>query len=318
MFENKNYYKFHKPVLLQEVIEYLDPKDNEIYADCTFGAGGYSRAMLEKAKCKVYALDKDSNVIKFSNPLKKEFGYRFKFINSPFSELKNRMNELGITGVDAVILDLGVSSMQLDEKSRGFSFNSNSKLDMRMDPNNNISAYEIVNEMPESELSRIIKEFGEERKSKEIAKNIVKARNIQTIETASQLAAIVRNCFTTKQNKTSKIDTATRTFQAIRICVNNELEELKQVLQSSISLLNKGGRLITISFHSLEDSIVKNFLRKESGYNDRNISRYQPLAANNNKSNFSLVKKSVIKPKIEEIKENNRSRSAHMRVAIKM
>ena len=310
-------YQFHKPVLLNEVLENLKPEDGEVYIDGTFGAGGYTRAILNAAKCKIYAFDRDKTVEKFAVKLKEKFGDRFTFIRNQFSQMEVEMTNLGVSKIDGIVLDLGVSSMQLDEMHRGFSFNSTAKLDMRMDSSSGISAYDVVNNFDENELARIIRDFGEEAKYRQIAKRIVENRASKAIHSSEDLAEIVRSVY--GKAKPKKIDPATKTFQAIRIFINDELGELKQALEAAKKLLKKGGRLVVVSFHSLEDSYVKSFLREESGYNDRNYSRYQPLpdAAQDVKYNFSLTKQSSIKPSDEEIKENVRSRSSRMRVAIK-
>ena len=313
----KDNYQFHNPVLLRQMLDNLKPQAGEIYIDGTFGAGGYSKAILSKANCKICAFDRDPNVKMFADKLKEQFADSFTFIHNKFSQMTMEMENLGINQVDGIILDLGVSSMQFDQMDRGFSFNSQAKLDMRMDCSSSLSAFEVVNNMPESKLAQIIKEFGEEKFYYKIAKKIVEERQKAEITTSLQLAEIIRSVYPNKA-KSKKIDPATKTFQAIRIFVNDELEELKKALEASIKLLKKGGRLIVVSFHSLEDSYVKSFLRKHSGYNDRNYSRYHPLPHNvNKKYNFSLPKLSAIKPEKGEISDNIRSRSSRMRVAIK-
>jgi 16S rRNA (cytosine1402-N4)-methyltransferase len=305
--------RFHKSVLLNEVIANLAPKDGETYLDGTFGAGGYSKAILESANCLVYAIDRDESVKKFATELQNNFSKNFTFLSGKFSDCKNLLEEKGVKEVDAMIFDLGVSSMQFDEMERGFSFDSEAKLDMRMDRQNPVSAFEIVNEFSELELAKIIKEFGEEPKAKMIAKKIVKERKNKAITSCNDLANIVRSFYFGY----SKTDPATKTFQAFRIFVNQELEELKLALESSKTLLKKGGRLIVVSFHSLEDSIVKNFLKEESGLNQTK-SRYEPIIDSEVKKNFHIINKATIQASSEELKENNRSRSAKMRVAIKI
>ncbi len=308
-----NNYQSHKPVLLKEVLESLNPKDGEVFIDGTFGAAGYTTAILQAAKCKVIAFDRDENVKKFVGPLTKKFGDRFQFIQSPFSQMADQVNEK----VDGIVLDLGVSSMQLDEEERGFSFSSAAKLDMRMDSSSGISAYEVVNSFEESELSKIIRDFGEEKNHRRIAKKIVETRQKSEIKTGLELAEIVRKVY---GFQVGKIHPATKTFQAIRIFVNDELGELKKALEAANELLKPGGRLVIVSFHSLEDSLVKAFMRQESGYNDRNFSRYEPLSVlveQKKEHSFSLPKGSSIKPSEEELRENIRSRSARLRLAVK-
>lgn len=304
---------FHKPVMLKEVIENLMPKDGEIYLDATFGAGGYSRAILEAANCKVVALDRDISVKRFAENLEESFGERFVFKHTKFSRCQEVLNSIGVEKVDGMVLDIGVSSMQLDEKERGFSFDSESKLDMRMDSMQSISAFEVVNSETEEELAKIIKEYGDEPKARIIAKRIIAKRAKQEIKTCRDLADIVRSLYPGFH----RIDPATKTFQALRIYVNQELEELKIILNSSVNMLRKDGRLIVVSFHSLEDRIVKNFLKKESG-EDVHISRYQPEIPNQQKvKNFQIVTKSALIPSSAEIENNPRARSAKMRLATK-
>lgn len=302
----------HKPVLLMEVLQHLAPKSGETYLDGTFGAGGYSTAILESANCNLFAIDRDETAKKFAANLEEKFGDRFTFLSGKFSDCENLLAEKNVTELDGMVFDIGVSSMQLDDKTRGFSFDSDAKLDMRMDQKNPISAYEIVNEFSEEELAKIIKEFGEEPKAKNIARKIIRTRSSKPITSCRDLADIVRSLYVGY----SKTDPATRTFQALRIFVNQELEELKEALNSSKTLLKKGGRLVVVSFHSLEDKIVKNFFKKESGL-DQVISRYMPESTTNNLVNFRIVNKSAISPSDEELDKNIRSRSARMRVAIK-
>jgi 16S rRNA (cytosine1402-N4)-methyltransferase len=313
----ENNYNFHKPVLLEEVIEGLQIKDKEIYVDGTFGAGGYSTAILNKANCNLYSFDRDSSVLKFSEKLTNNFPDNFHFINDQVSNMKDCLNQRDIEQVDGIVLDLGVSSMQLDEEDRGFSFNSDAKLDMRMDSSKGISAFDVVNQKSEKELSEIIWDFGDERKSRLIAKKIIESRQEKEIYASSELAQIVRDIYGRYNPK--KIDPATKTFQAIRIFVNDELGDLKSVLEQSLGLLKKGGRLLVVSFHSLEDSYVKKFFRKHNGYDDKNISRYDlgSLSKETKQYDLSLPISKAIKPTQNEIKENIRSRSSRLRIAIK-
>ncbi len=306
--------KFHKPVMIDEVLKSLAPKDGEVYLDATFGAGGYSKAILKAAKCSLYAVDRDESAKKFAAVLEKSFPKNFTFLRGKFSDSAKLLAEKNVTELDGMVFDIGVSSMQLDDKSRGFSFDSDARLDMRMDQQNPFSAYELVNEFSEAELAKIIKEFGEEPKARQIAKKIVMARKSAPVTSCRDLAEIVRSLY----RGYSKTDPATRTFQALRIFVNQELEELKLALASSVTLLKKGGRLVVVSFHSLEDSIVKNFLKKEAGL-DQTFSRYQPEnSANNSVKNFHVITKSAVSPSAEEIAANPRSRSSKMRVAVKL
>lgn len=305
---------FHKPVLLNEVVKNLQIKDGETYLDGTFGAGGYSRAILEAANCNLYAIDRDESAKKFADKLSETFADRFSFLSGKFSESEELLQEKNISELDGMVFDIGVSSMQLDDRSRGFSFDSEAKLDMRMDQNSFPSAFEVVNESSEKELSRIIKEFGEEPKARQIARKIIALRAEKPITSCHDLAEIVRSLY----YGYSKTDPATKTFQALRIFVNQELEELKLALASSVKLLKKGGRLVVVSFHSLEDSIVKKFLKKEAGL-DQTFSRYQPvLEEKKSLINFQILTKSAISPSEEEVKENPRARSSRMRVAVRI
>lgn len=304
----------HKPVLLTEVLQHLSPKAGETYVDATFGAGGYSTAILESADCSLYSIDRDAGAKKYADKLSQKFPNKFHFLAGKFSDMQTLLNQAGVSEVDGIVFDLGVSSMQLDDKDRGFSFDSDARLDMRMDQQNPLSAYEVMNEFDEKEIAKIIKEFGEEPKAKQIAKKVVQTRASKPITSCRDLADIVRSLYFGY----SKTDPATRTFQAIRIFVNQELEEISLALQSAKTLLTKGGRLIVVSFHSLEDSIVKNFLKKEAGI-DKTLSRYQPDFADSKSAiNFQIINKSAIKPSDEEVRENYRSRSSRMRVAIKL
>ena len=307
--------QLHNPVMLKEVLENLAIRDGEIYVDGTFAAGGYSSAILQQADCKLFAFDRDISVEKFAKKIKEKFGEKFIFNNNKFSQIFEVLNEIGVNQIDGLVLDIGVSSMQLDERDRGFSFDSNEKLDMRMDRNQSLSAFEVVNHESEENLARIIKEFGEEIKAKNIAKKIVTLRQNNPIKNCSDLAKIVRSFYYGYH----KIDPATKTFQALRIFVNQELEELKLVLEASIKLLKKGGRLVVVSFHSLEDKIVKDFLKEQAGLN-LSYSRYQPECSlpKNQKNNFKIITKSALCPSKEEVDLNPRARSAKMRVAIRL
>lgn len=282
----------HKSVMVNEVVEYLKPQDNHIYVDCTFGAGGYSRAILNAANCKIIAIDKDPEVSSFANKLREEVGEsRFAFFNQSFSEIIEVLRKLKIEKVDGMVLDLGVSSMQLDTDYRGFSFMHDGQIDMRM-ARNGISALDVINKMPEKELADIIYQYGDERNSRKIAKAIIEKRKIAPITMTSELRQIIHSV----SRKIGKIDSATKTFQALRIYVNQELEELTKLLEIIKDIIKSGGRIVVVSFHSLEDRIVKNFLR-------------------NNKPIFEIMTKKVIQPSYEEVKKNPRARSAKLRAA---
>ena len=293
---------YHIPVMLNEVLEYLNPKDDEIFVDCTFGAGGYARKILEKANCKLIGIDRDESVKIFADDVKTKFGDRFEFYNDKYSNIEKILDG---RKVDGIVLDVGVSSMQVDNCDRGFSFQKNSKLDMRMG-NNSTSAYEIINNTPEEELANIIYNYGDEVKSRHIAKKIVELRKIKPIETTFELAGIVRSFYTGKRGK---IDPATKTFQAIRIAVNDELNELRKILEISKKVLKKDGRLVVVCFHSLEDKIVKDFVKQETNKGKKN----DKYSKNIIKADFELLTKKAIAPDNREVQNNIRSRSAKLR-----
>ena len=304
----------HYPVLKNEMLNALKPKDNEVYVDATFGAGGYTTAILSSANCRVVGLDRDKNVKEFADIVKAKFGSNFDFNLSKFSQIKSALLQKNITQVDAIIADIGVSSMQLDQDIRGFSFSKEAPLDMRMGQCD-FSAFEVVNNMDEKDLADIFWQFGEERKSRSIARKIVEIRQQTEIKTTTQLAQIISDIYPKKYHK---IHPATKVFQALRIFINQELEELKALLNDALSLLKPNGRLIIVSFHGLEDKIVKNFFRKHSGYDDRNNSRYEPAKEAKNIVQLKLEGQKAIKPSEQELKENIRSRSARLRLAIKI
>ena len=292
----------HVPVMLKEVLDYIKPSNNEVYIDCTFGAGGYTKGILDTANCSVIAVDRDISVQKYADDLKNKYKDRFEFYNIKYSDILNVIHD---KKVDGIVLDIGVSSMQLDNADRGFSFQKNSRLDMRMG-NDKISAYEIVNNTPEEELANIIYNYGDEVKSRHIAKKIVEARKLKPIETTTELADIVRSFY--KEQK-GKIDPATKTFQAIRIAVNDELNELKKILEISKQILKKNGRLVVVTFHSLEDKIVKDFIKKETNKGKKK-DKYAQVEI---KQNFELLTNKPVTPSKNEIEKNIRARSAKLR-----
>lgn len=305
--------KMHYSVMLPEVLGALEPKAGEIYVDATFGAGGYSRAILEAAECRVYAIDRDPHIVMLADALARDFPGRFLLLTGCFSDMVELLAREGVNAVDGIVMDLGVSSMQLDQADRGFSFRNDGPLDMRMGTRG-LSAADMVNTLPEKELADIIYKYGEEKMSRRIASAIVRERLVAPIETTARLADIVRGVV----RKTSEIDPATRTFQGLRIAVNEELAELEKALAAAPHLLRPGGRLIAVTFHSLEDRIVKHFLRPQ----DKTASRHDLAAllhmgGAKKASPFYLPHSKPILPSEREIKENPRSRSAKMRVAIR-
>lgn len=304
----------HTSVMLNEMLSCVSPKDGEVYVDGTFGAGGYSKALLQAANCKVYAIDRDPTVKQFAEKLEAEFPDRIKLLIGRFSDIEALLKEAGVDKVDAVVFDVGVSSMQIDQAERGFSFMRDGALDMRMGMEGTDAAY-VVNNMGEKELADIFYKYGGEKKSRRVAAAIVKYRNEQPITTTKQLANIVRSVVHMAKDK---IDPATRTFQALRIWVNDELGELKTALEATQNVLATDGRLVVVTFHSLEDSIVKEFINEKSGKTE-GISRHLPVVADNViKATFKPLKTKAIKPSDEEVKMNVRSRSAKLRAAIRL
>ena len=305
----------HFPVMLNEVIENLSPQDNGVYVDGTFGAGGYTKAILNSADCTVIAIDRDPNAVATANALKDEFGGRFIFVQGCLGDAVELVNNAGFNQVDGFVLDIGVSSMQLDQAERGFSFRHDGPLDMRMDGTQGQTAADIVNATDEEDLANIIYQYGEERLSRRIAKRIVEKRAEGPIQTTLQLADIVRSVV--PKSPKDKIDPATRTFQALRIAANDERGELERGLVAAEHLLKESGRLVVVSFHSLEDGIVKAFLYERSG-RASNASRYLPPSVDAAPApTFTLLKRKAVEPSDAEIQQNSRSRSAKLRVALR-
>jgi 16S rRNA (cytosine1402-N4)-methyltransferase len=306
----------HVPVMLEEVLAALEVGAGDVVVDGTFGAGGYSRAVLDaQPKCRVIAIDRDPNVREVAKAMEAEYAGRFAFVAGCFGDMSSLLANLGIEQVQGIMLDIGVSSMQLDQAERGFSFRMDGPLDMRMSQSG-MSAADVVNQTSEEELADIIYHLGEEKASRRIAKNIVLARAVKPIETTAELADIVRSCV--KKSPKDLKDPATRTFQALRIHVNAELDELHAALKASEQLLSEGGRLAVVVFHSLEDRVVKQFLQ-EHGRVAPSGSRHLPELVQKKvvKPSFRLKKPFPMLPKEAEIKKNARSRSAKLRAAIR-
>jgi 16S rRNA (cytosine1402-N4)-methyltransferase len=284
-------------VLLREVIEMLSPRDGGVYIDATVGLGGHSEEILKMIgpSGTVIGIDRDEEALELA--ARRLNDTRMILKKGQFSEMEDLVRSEGFTQADGVLFDLGVSMRQLKEMERGFSFHSAGKLDMRMDKSQDFSAWDVVNTYPEKELARILKEYGEERMAARIARALVSSRNRKSIDTGTELAGIVFRAV----GKHGRVHPATRTFQAIRIEVNRELDELEKGLAASLRILKKGGRLCAISYHSLEDRIVKNFIR-----NNAKEGKVRPL-----------VKKPV-RPILYEIRENPSSRSAKLRGAEKI
>lgn len=297
----------HIPVLLNEMLEALSPKSGELYLDATFGGGGYTRAILEAAPCRVVGIDRDPDAIKRAAALKKEYPDRFDIFQATFSTMESVLKTNGYDKFDGIIFDFGVSSFQLDEAERGFSFRFDGPLDMRMS-GEGLSAADIVNTYSESDIADIIYRYGEERKSRRIARAIVEHRQENPILSTKQLADLIKSVIYSKKDD---IHPATLSFQGLRIFVNNELIEIEDGLNFSKNCLNVGGRLIAVTFHSLEDRLVKTFLRGESG-RTAGGSRYLPETTSTQKTFKDLYRKGK-SPSDNEITMNPRSRSARLR-----
>lgn len=307
----------HFPVMLPEVMASINPKDGDVIVDGTFGAGGYTSAFLDHAKCTVIAIDQDPAAIKQAEVLKEKYGNRFVFARGRFGDAVELVQQSGFENIDGFVLDVGVSSMQIDQADRGFSFQQNGPLDMRMDTkDNNITAQKLIMELPEEELANIIYQYGGERKSRHIAHRICMVREEENITTTKQLSDIVNSVI--PRGPKDKINPATRTFQALRIAVNDELGELQKGLEAGQALLKEEGRLVIVSFHSLEDSIVKNFFDEKSG-RQVNQSRHLPATQHDmTPPSFRIVKRKAIEASNDEINVNARSRSAKLRMAIRI
>jgi len=303
----------HKSVLLNESINLLNVKKDGIYIDATLGGGGHSSLILEKLSSEglLIGIDSDSEAINFC--MKKfENNDNVILVNENFSKIDEILIKLGIEKVDGIIADLGVSSYQIDEKERGFSFGKEARLDMRMDKRLEVSAYDVVNNFSLEELEYIFKNYGEEKKSKLIAREIIKQRSIKPVETTLELASIAEKF----NKKNQKIHPATRIFQGLRIFVNNELGSLEDFLEKSIKVLKKDGIIVCISFHSLEDRIVKQFFKKKSLLCICPPELFQCTC--NHKPDLKILTSKPIISLEDELKDNPRARSAKLRGACKL
>ena len=278
--------------MVDEILTYLAPEKFKTYVDCTFGQGGYSKKILENADCNIVAIDRDKDAIEYADLLEKKYPKNFIFSVDNFSRLDHVLKKNDVKKVDGLIFDLGISNTQLNNPSRGFSFSNNGPLDMRMDiENQDLTAQKIINGFDQHNLSDIFYYYGEEKNSKQIAKKIIEFRKKKVISTTAELVELIK-----KVNTYKKKHPATRVFQALRIYVNDELNELDITLKKSLLFLKKNGKIITVAFHSLEDKVIKNFFLK-------------------NKEFLKILTKKPITPNEKEIKNNPRSRSARMRVA---
>ena len=297
----------HKPVLLEETMRLMSPSDGKTYLDCTFGGGGHTRAMLDSADCRVIAIDRDAQAEERAERLAKLYPARFEFRPLKFSQL----DKIQTTGYAGVLFDFGVSSFQLDDARRGFSFMRDGELDMRMNTREGMSALEYVNSADEAQLRRDLREFGEEPRAGKIARAIVDARRSGEIRTTAELARIISEA---SPNPRGKIHPATRSFQAIRIRVNDELGEIETALPKAFERLENGGVLAAISFHSLEDRLVKRFFKKMAGRpvdeNDRSFAQDRTVRAR-------LLTRKPVTASEAEAAGNPRSRSAKLRAIVK-
>ena len=301
----------HQSVLLKESIELLQIKEDGIYVDATLGYGGHSSEILRRLKRGfLFAFDQDSEAILISNEILEPIGSNYKIIQENFIKMKEELEKLNINKVDGIIFDLGVSSPQIDNSKRGFSFMKDAKLDMRMNQNQKFSAYELINKYSQEDLNKIFIEYGEEKFSKNIAKKIVEKRKEKTITSTLELVEIIKNSvpnqYYYKNHPERKI------FQAIRIEVNQELDVLKKTIPEALKLLNVGGRVVIISFHSLEDRIVKNLFKEYSSIPD--LVKGDPFINKEYLPNYKLINLKPILPTNEEITKNRRSSSAKLRV----
>jgi 16S rRNA (cytosine1402-N4)-methyltransferase len=304
----------HIPVLISEVLEQLRPAAGETYIDGTFGAGGYSRAILDSAPCRVIAIERDPTAFSAGQAVAAEFGGRLTLVATTFSDMESAARGAGFDHVDGVVLDIGVSSMQLDEPERGFSFLRDGPLDMRMSQAGP-SAADIVNTADEEDLANILYELGEERRSRAIARTIVKARADAPITTTKALADIVERVL--GRARGDEKHPATRTFQALRIHVNDELGELEGALSAAERLLKPDGRLLVVTFHSLEDRIVKRFLQERSGKTAGGSRHLPGPVAPSQAPSFRIVNTRGFTPNKKETDANPRARSARLRVGIR-
>ncbi|TVR98752.1 MAG: 16S rRNA (cytosine(1402)-N(4))-methyltransferase RsmH [Rhodospirillales bacterium] len=303
----------HTPVMVAEVLSALAPRPGGEYVDATFGAGGYARAILTAAPCRVLAIDRDPDALARGRHMLHEWGDRLRLIAGRFGEMERLLAEAGRRSVDGIAFDLGMASTQVDEAARGFSFRTDGPLDMRMDPSAGATAADLVNTLPEAELAAIIREFGEERAARRIARAVVAARRSAPIRRTLELASLVRSVVPAAPGS---VDPATRTFQALRIRVNDELGELDRGLVAAERLLAPGGRLVVVAYHSLEDRRVKGFLRARSGTAPA-PSRHRPASSSPGgpAPSFRLLRRGTFKPTAAEVAANPRARSARMRAA---
>lgn len=305
----------HIPVMLTEMLAMLNPRDGAVYLDGTFGGGGYAKAILDRAACHVWAIDRDETAIARGAGLAAQYPGRLHLLHGRFGDMLALLTEAGVHALDGIVLDIGVSSFQIDDPARGFSFMADGPLDMRMGPHGKAggpTAATLVNTLPEQDLADLLFQLGEERASRRVARAIVTARAEAPIVTTGRLASIIRAVLPPDR---SGHHPATRSFQALRLSVNDELGEIERGLAQAVRLLNPGGRIVVVSFHSLEDRIVKRFMTEVSGrapapsrHDPRGLTRGSTASAR-----FRLVTPKAVRPGMAEIAANPRARSARLR-----
>ena len=308
----------HLSVMLKEAVDYLNCRSGGTYVDCTLGGAGHSKAILENILPDglLIGIDRDMDAIRNANEKLKQYKENVRLYHDNFINLPAILKASGVPSVDGILLDLGLSYNQLENSGRGFSFSKDEPLDMRMDSRTSTTAYDIVNSFNERKLSDIFYTFGEERHSKKIARNIVQARSTRPIATSRELAEIVKRSVPAQKTGKKKIHPATQVFMALRIAVNDELENIKTFLGNVVELLNRQGRIVVLSFHSLEDRIVKHWIKDMES--DCSCPPQFPKCVCNKKKLFRSVTRKVVIPSGEEIQENPMARSTKMRVAEKM
>jgi 16S rRNA (cytosine1402-N4)-methyltransferase len=304
-------------VLSAEVLHYLAPQPGKIYVDGTVGGGGHTMQLLEASGPDgiVIGFDRDAEALQAASEKLVRYGDRVRLVHGNFADIAEMLAEIGISGIDGFLLDLGVSSFQLDKGERGFSFQQDAPLDMRMDDSTGVSAAELVNNLSEQELAKIIREFGEERWAVRIASHIVKARMVKPVETTLQLVDIIKGAIP-RAKWEERLHPATRTFQGLRIAVNDELASLEKGLRAAIKLLNRGGRAAVISFHSLEDRIVKSVFREFT--TGCVCPKEVPVCVCGRTPRLKKITGKPVFPCSEEVQSNPRSRSAKLRIAEKL
>ena len=299
----------HKSVLLEESLEFLNLKEDSVIVDCTLGYGGHSSHILKEIKKGfLFAFDQDDDAISFSRKRLEQVGSNFEIVRSNFVRLKEELEMRNVSEIDGILYDLGVSSPQLDESSRGFSFHADARLDMRMDQTSDLSAYEVANNYSYQDLVRIFRDYGEEKFATSIAKKIVEARKIKAIETTLELVELVKSSVPEKYKREKH--PARKVFQAIRIEVNKELEVFETSLFQALDMIKVGGRICVITFHSLEDRLCKEIFKSVSSV-DKELQKL-PIIPEEYQPKFKLI--ANIEPSKQELEDNNRSRSARLRV----